>query len=124
MTECLFSNRKKVSGFTLIEVLIALAIIAIALTAIVKASASNVEDAIYLQNKNIANLMANNILAEAQLGLITPAASQPRKLLNTTLYWTLVQSPTPEKNVFKETVYIRTNPSKNVLVSLWGFKYA
>ena len=110
-------------GFTLIEVLIALAIIAIALTAIVKASSFNVEDSIHVQNKNAADLMAGNILAEAQLGLVAPQSNQEKTLMNTKLYWTLTQDTTPDKSVYKITVTIKKNPGSSNLITLWGFRY-
>lgn len=110
-------------GFTLIEVLIALAIIAIALTAIVKASSFNVEDTIHVQNKNIADIMASNVLAQAQLGLIAPQSNQKRMLMNTTLYWTLTQASTPNKSVYKMTVAVKLSPKSSNLIILSGFRY-
>ncbi len=120
-----FSTKKNKhnQGFTLIEVLVALAIIAIALTAIIKASSSDIEDSIYLQNKNIAVILANNILSEAKLGLISPATNQPTKLLNTDLYWTLIKNTTPDVHVQQLTVTIKSAPNTNPLLTVWGFSY-
>ena len=48
------------SGFTLVEILVALAIIAIALGALIKASANHTESATYLKNKTLAHFVAMN----------------------------------------------------------------
>jgi prepilin-type N-terminal cleavage/methylation domain-containing protein len=52
------------SGLTLIEVLVALAIISIALTAIIKATSENIRGTAYLQDKTIAMYVARQILNE------------------------------------------------------------
>jgi general secretion pathway protein I len=69
----------KSAGFTLIEVLIALAILSISLTAIIKSTSQNIKDTIYLQDKTIANWVAMNALNEARLGL-TKIPVEPGKL--------------------------------------------
>jgi len=66
---------KKTEGFTLIEVLVALAILSIALTAIIKSTSQNIKDTLYLQNKTIAMWTGTNMLNEIRAGiLIVPAA--------------------------------------------------
>lgn len=61
---------RNMSGLTLIEVLIALAIIAISLTAVIKAASQNIRANSYLQNKTIALWVAQNVMNEVQLGLL------------------------------------------------------
>lgn len=58
-------------GFTLIEVLIALSIIAIAMTAVIKASSQNIRATHYLQNKTTAMWVAEQIINEARVGIFT-----------------------------------------------------
>ncbi len=57
-------------GLTLIEVLIALAIIAIALTAIIKSTTQNIRSTSYLQHKTLALWVAEDIMNKARLGVI------------------------------------------------------
>lgn len=59
------------AGFTLIEVLVALAIVAIALLAIVKASTSNIRHAERLRHHVEAVWVAQDILSQQALGLIS-----------------------------------------------------
>lgn len=54
-------------GFTLMEVLVALAILAIALAAIVKATAENTTNTAYLRDKTLAHWIAMNKLTELQV---------------------------------------------------------
>lgn len=118
-----FNNNKFCHGFTLIEVLVALAIIAIALTAIIRASSLNIENSIYIQNKNIAMIVANNILSEAKLGLVSPSTHQTTTLLNTQLYWSLIKTKTPDPHVARLTVNISTSATASPLFTAWGFSH-
>ena len=61
---------KRQSGFTLIEVLIALAILAIAICAVLKALGDSARNASQLQSKLAAHWLAMNKVAECQLGLL------------------------------------------------------
>ena len=65
------------TGFTLIEVLVALAILAIALTSCLWFSARTTHQAIELQNRLIASLTARNELSEVQMGLIKLTPDKP-----------------------------------------------
>jgi general secretion pathway protein I len=60
-------------GFTLIEVLVALAIIAVALTAGLRAVAQSTDSATLLKQRTLALWVAQNRLAEAQLAPGGPA---------------------------------------------------
>lgn len=53
-------------GFTLIEVMVALAIIAIALSSLIKASGSHTSTAGYLKSKTLAHYVALNEIADLQ----------------------------------------------------------
>ena len=53
-------------GFTLLEVLVALAVVAIALGAGIKAAGSNIDNAAYLRDRTLAHWVAMNKLAEME----------------------------------------------------------
>ena len=57
----------KTKGFTLIEVMVALAIIAIALAALIKASGNHTRSAAYLKSKTLAHYVALNEVARLQI---------------------------------------------------------
>ena len=61
-------------GFTLIEILVALAVIAIAVAAVVAAVSGNVSNAAYLQDRTLAHWVAMNKIAEVQVAKNWPAA--------------------------------------------------
>lgn len=65
-------KRSRVSGFTLIEVLVALAIVAIGMAAVLEALTSSANTAIYLQDKTFAQWVALNRLETVRLSGTVP----------------------------------------------------
>lgn len=65
--------RKRAAGFTLVEILVALAILAIAVAAVVTAVSGNVSNAAYLRDRTLAHWVAMNKVAEMQVGGDWPA---------------------------------------------------
>lgn len=66
-------------GFTLIEILVALAIIAIALSALIKASGNHTASVAYLKQKSIAHWVAMNEIAELQIKQSWPGKGEKKK---------------------------------------------
>lgn len=60
-------------GFTLIEVLVAVAVLAIALGAIIKTMSDNAYNSIYLRDRTLAHWVALNKVAEMQLSKDFPS---------------------------------------------------
>lgn len=78
-------------GFTLIEVLVALAIIAIALGALLSTSGSQANSAAYLKQKTIAHWVAMNEIAELQIEKRYPdlgTASGSTEMAGVEWFWT------------------------------------
>ncbi|VAX14511.1 hypothetical protein MNBD_GAMMA24-889 [hydrothermal vent metagenome] len=67
------SRRPYAAGFTLLEVMVALAILAITLGALIKASGSYANNATYLKEKTFAQWIAQNKATEYQLAKQFPA---------------------------------------------------
>lgn len=81
-------------GFTLIEVMIALVILAISLAAVVKVTSQSISNLEYVQNKTIAHWVALNVLADMHAGRIADIHSGSRyngieQILAHSLEWQL-----------------------------------
>lgn len=105
------ANHYREQGLTLIEVLIALAIAAIALTAVIKATSQSIRGTTYLQNKSIAMWVGQEVLTEARLGLIVlPSLSAPMErstnMLGRDWYWEAGSEETPNKRIRKISVSV------------------
>jgi type II secretion system protein I len=61
---------RSAKGFTLIEILIATAILGIALIAVLKSASDTVRDQTYLQEKTLGHFVGQNVLTQVRVGLI------------------------------------------------------
>lgn len=115
------------AGFTLIEVLIALAIIAIALSALLKALAQNVENAERIKNKTISHWVAMQGVAMVQLGLfqIGPGqeTTQDTQMLGQHWFWRVKSSSTPQKSVQRLTISVSKQKTGPFQEELQAFRY-
>ncbi len=68
--------RRSERGFTLLEVLVALAVLAVALSAAVKAAGQNAANATYLRDKTLAQWVAMNKLTELQVAREWPSPGE------------------------------------------------
>ncbi|MCW8934860.1 MAG: type II secretion system minor pseudopilin GspI [Gammaproteobacteria bacterium] len=69
----------KLKGFTLIEVMVALTIIAIALASLIKASGGHTNSAAYLKSKTLAHYVAMNEVTQLQVDKAWPDLGTIRK---------------------------------------------
>jgi general secretion pathway protein I len=120
---------KKSVGLTLIEVLVALAIISIAMTAIIKAAAENIRATDYLQSKTLALWTGQLVMNEWRLGLQTIENRSDKltesHVLSSTWYWQAEETETPNKKIKKLTVnvFAKNNPQASPTVTLTGYNY-
>lgn len=119
-------QRNNLRGFTLIEVLIALAILSIALSAAIKVTAQNIRETLYLQEKTIAYWAGLEVLNQARIGILKlPMA--PEKLdeksimLNTTWTWQAHMTATPNPHIYEIHVDVEKEQGKQKLASLTGY---
>jgi general secretion pathway protein I len=117
------------SGFTLIEVLIALAILSIALTAIIKATAQNIRNTAYLQNKTLAAWVAEEVINETRVGLLKlPLApdqlEQETHMLHQTWQWRAYLTPTANPHINEIHVSVQQPDTDAVIVNLMGYEHA
>ncbi|OGT45514.1 MAG: type II secretion system protein GspI [Gammaproteobacteria bacterium RIFCSPHIGHO2_12_FULL_41_20] len=124
-----FSERKASSsivGLTLIEVLIALAIVAIAFTAIIKVASQNIRATTYLQEKTVATWVGLQVVNEARVGLlVVPEApgklEQETTMLGHTWAWHLYRLPSANKQVREVQVDVLRSKSGTIVTSLVGY---
>lgn len=123
--------KKQRQGLTLIEVLIALAILSIALTAVIKATSQNIRSTTYLQDKTIALWVAQLVLNEARVGatkLPDPPdkLQQEVKMLDRKWYYQAKQEPTGNKRIERVKVNVySSNDFDNAtpLINLESYYY-
>jgi general secretion pathway protein I len=99
------------AGFTLIEVLVALAIIGISMTAIIKVVSQQIRATQYLQNKTVAMWVGKLVLNEIRAGLVkvpgAPARLQEStEMLGRTWYWQATKEDTLNQNIKKIAVRV------------------
>ncbi|MCD6039369.1 MAG: hypothetical protein K0S27_769 [Gammaproteobacteria bacterium] len=116
---------KNKNGFTLVEVLIALVILSIALTAIIKSTAQNIKDTLYLQKKTVALWIGTQIINEIQVGLrkVPDSPDSLKKestVLNENWLWEASRKPTPNPHIQEIDVSVY---QKTPLIHLIGYFY-
>lgn len=70
------TNRRQVAGFTLLEVLVALAVLALTMGAVIKAVGDYTGNQAYLRDRTLAVWVARNVLAEQQLESAWPGVGE------------------------------------------------
>ncbi|MDP1601680.1 MAG: GspI family T2SS minor pseudopilin variant LspI [Legionella sp.] len=118
----------KHAGFTLIEVLLALAIIAISLTALMKSTAQNVSNTHRIKEKTISHWIAMQGVAMIQAGLLPIKVNQEVTQVTTMFgerwYWRVNIIKTPMKSVEQLTIKVSNNQAGPFSDPLIAFRYA
>lgn len=115
----------KEAGFTLIEVLLALAVIAIALTALLKALAQQVENTHRIKEKITSHWVAMQGVAMIQLNLISPQnleSTQVSTLLGESWYWRIKLKNTPIKKIQQITILTSSKQTGPFFEELVAFR--
>lgn len=112
------------SGFTLIEVMVALTIVALSLVA-ATASLSQMIDASYaMKNRTYASWIAQNRIAEYRLATTTPdvgATTGEVEYANTEWSWRAVVSETGVDDLYRIDVSVSFAGSESVIRTVSGF---
>lgn len=107
-------------GFTLLEVLVALSVLAIALAAAIKISIENVENTRYLRDKTFAHWIAMNILADIQIQQKLPIIKKGSSIMaKRKWYWRVKIANTAIKDLKRIDIEVWQNDVP--LVILVGF---
>ncbi len=112
-------------GFTLIEVTVALLILAIALSAIIKATSDNTSNASYLRDKTIAHWVAINKITEMHISDELPATGSiegESKMAGREWFWKTTVTATEDSYVHKIVVEVKAERNDELpLVKVGGF---
>ena len=119
-------NKARQQAFTLIEVLIALVILAIALLAIVKVMGDSIHGLAAVKERTIAHWIADNTISSAQLGLIpTPTADSPEqsstRMLNSTWYLNISTQETADNYSQQIKVAVSKKQETKPIWTEYGF---
>lgn len=122
----MLKNRSN-EGFTLLEVLLALAIIAIALTALLKAVAQNVSNTERIKDKTISHWVALQGITQIQLGLLPLVENREITEVTTMLgqkwYWRVRVTKSPVQSVQQIIIKVSKNQSGPFENPVLAFRY-
>lgn len=123
------SSRQTEKGLTLIEVLIAMAILSIALTAVIKSASQNIRNTLYLQNRTLATLIGTDIINTIRVGLIkVPGAPDQLSGNDQTLgqlwTWKASMNLTPNPRIRQITVDVYHQPDDKRFAQMESYLYA
>ena len=92
-------NRRNAAGFTLLEVLVALAVIALSMGAIIKATGDYTNNQSYLRDRTVAMWVARNVLVQYRVDKEWPRVGEQKgtqEMVNREWRWLAVTSQTDE----------------------------
>ncbi|MFG0379626.1 type II secretion system minor pseudopilin GspI [Pseudomonas sp. zbq_18] len=123
---------RRIRGFTLLEVLVALAIFAVVAASVLSASARSLKTAARLEDKTFASWLADNRLQEMQLADTPPGAGREQgeeTYAGRRWLWESDVQATSEPEMLRITIRVAPRPERglagkiedNALVTLSGF---
>ena len=122
---CCKAGLLKVRGFTLMEILVAVAVVAIALTAIIAEVSRDLHNSLVLRNRTLAQWVAMNKISEWQIDNNWPAPGEQHgetEMARQTWYWRINVSATDDQNVRRLDVSVANNSGGDALVTLLAYK--
>jgi general secretion pathway protein I len=124
MTRLHDKTSAKCRGFTLIEVMVALAIAALGLAAVAASVSQMVDAAVSMQQRSYANWIAQNKIAELRLANIVPEVSSTSgqtEYAGIEWEWRATISETGVENLFRVDVTVSQPGSDEILRTVSGF---
>ncbi len=119
-----FKSRKPQAGFTLIEVMVALAIVALSLSAVVASVSQMVQAASAIQERTYASWIAQNKISEIRLSNVMPEVSETDDQVTfASVEWALrtTISETGVENLYRVDVAVSYASNEQVIRTVTGF---
>ncbi|MCB1604434.1 MAG: type II secretion system minor pseudopilin GspI [Xanthomonadales bacterium] len=119
-------NRKRQSGFTLMEVIVSLAILTISLSAIVTVNSNRAETLLEIRERNHAVLVANNVLEQYYLENNVASGTYDGRQVsgNREWNWQIHIEPTNNEHILRMDVKVSKEADfKYSHAQLTGFKW-
>lgn len=116
--------RRPASGFTLLEVLVALVVVAVAVAALGRAGSQVLDSQAGLEQRSWALWVADNALAELQLevGVMPGRRQGSADMGERTWYWDMLIQPAPGGELLRVDVAVHDSPkSDSPIVMHTGF---
>lgn len=110
------SSIKVLNGFTLLEVMVALAVIALGMAAVIKTVTTTTSNTIHLRDKTFAYWVAQNQLAEIELTAASPKTGftdGEEKLAGLTWHWTRKIEGTEDPDTNRIEITVRKDKDKS-----------
>ena len=117
-------SRLKHNGFTLIEVMVALVIVSLALTAVTASMNQMIDAAESMRNRTYASWIAQNRIAELRLALATPEVGSTNgevQYANTDWSWRATVSETGVDDLYRIDVSVSFAGSDESIRTVTGF---
>jgi general secretion pathway protein I len=116
----------RTGGFTLIEVLAALVIVALGMLGVIEAVSQSARNGTYLREKTLAHWIALNVITETRLKAAAPPVGETSdevEYAGTRWHWTMKVSQTAVESMRRMDVSVRQAdaPEKTALTSVAGF---
>ena len=109
-------NLNKQKAFTLVEVMVALAVIALGLAAVIKTVTSTTNNTIYLRDKTLAYWVAQNQISEIEINTAAPKSGftdGQETLAGLTWHWTRKVEGTEDPDTSRVEVTVRKDKDRS-----------
>jgi len=100
-------------GFTLLEMLVALAVFSLAALALVRLQAVSLRTTVDLENRAMAGIVAQNLAVEAVTDPVAPARGQAQGVTTNggrNWRWTRIVAPTDDQRLVRVTIRVDGQP--------------